>query len=83
MPNFVIFDGIGKSLPAGTNSTDSARIAGELAKISGFIKSSEAKLANKAFVDHAPAAIVEEAKRKLAENKDKVAQLEKLAKLFA
>ena len=53
-------------------AAESKRIAGELAK-----------LANKAFVDHAPAAIVEEAKRKLAENKEKVAQLEKLAKLFA
>ena len=40
-------------------------------------------LANKAFVDHAPAAIVEEARRKLEENRAKVAQLEKLAKLFA
>ncbi len=64
-------------------AAESKRIAGELAKLAGFIKSSEAKLANKAFVDHAPAAIVEEAKRKLAENKEKVAQLEKLAKLFA
>lgn len=64
-------------------AAEAKRIAGELAKLSGFIKSSEAKLANKAFVEHAPAAIVEEAKRKLAENKEKVAQLEKLAKLFA
>ena len=64
-------------------AAESKRIAGELQKLAGFIKSSEAKLANKAFVDHAPAAIVEEAKRKLAENKEKVAQLEKLAKLFA
>ena len=64
-------------------AAESKRIAGELAKLAGFIKSSEAKLANKAFVDHAPAAIVDEAKRKLAENKEKVAQLEKLAKLFA
>ena len=64
-------------------AAESKRIAGELAKLTGFIKSSEAKFANKAFVDHAPAAIVDEAKRKLAENKEKVAQLEKLAKLFA
>ena len=64
-------------------AAESKRIAGELAKLSGFIKSSEAKLANKAFVDHAPAAIVEEARRKLDENRAKVAQLEKLAKLFA
>ena len=64
-------------------AAEAKRIAGELQKLTGFIKSSEAKLSNKAFVDHAPAAIVDEAKRKLAENKEKVAQLEKLAKLFA
>jgi valyl-tRNA synthetase len=64
-------------------AAESKRIAGELAKLSGFIKSSEAKLANKAFVDHAPAAVVEEARRKLDENRAKAAQLEKLAKLFA
>jgi valyl-tRNA synthetase len=64
-------------------AAEAKRIAGELAKLAGFIKSSEAKLANKAFVDHAPAAIVEEARRKLDENRAKVAQLEKLAKLFA
>jgi valyl-tRNA synthetase len=62
---------------------ESKRIANELQKLAGFIKGAEAKLANKAFVDHAPAAIVEEARRKLDENKAKVAQLEKLAKLFA
>lgn len=64
-------------------AAESKRIAGELAKLAGFIKSSEAKLANENFVAHAPAAVVEEARRKLQENKDKVAQLEKLAKLFA
>jgi len=62
---------------------EAKRIAGELAKLAGFIKGAEAKLANKAFVDHAPAAIIDEAKRKLAENREKVVQLEKLAKLFA
>ena len=64
-------------------AAEAKRIAGELRKLEGFIKSSEAKLANKAFVEHAPEAVVAEAKRKLAENKDKVAQLEKLARLFA
>ena len=64
-------------------AAEAKRIAGELAKLAGFIKGAEAKLANKAFVDHAPAAIVEEARRKLRENREKVAQLEKLAKLFA
>ena len=64
-------------------AAEAKRIAAELAKLAGFIKSSEAKLANTQFTEHAPAAIVEEARRKLAENKEKVAQLEKLAKLFA
>ena len=64
-------------------AAEAKRIAGELAKLQGFIKSSEAKLNNANFVAHAPAAVVEEAKRKLAENKEKVVQLEKLAKLFA
>ena len=64
-------------------AAEAKRIAGELAKLAGFIKSSEAKLANENFVAHAPEAVVAEARRKLAENKDKVAQLEKLAKLFA
>ncbi len=64
-------------------AAEAKRIAGELAKLAGFIKSSEAKLANENFVAHAPEAVVAEARRKLQENRDKVAQLEKLAKLFA
>ena len=64
-------------------AAEAKRIAGELAKINGFIKSSEAKLANENFVAHAPEAVVAEARRKLAENKEKVAQLEKLSRLFA
>ena len=64
-------------------AAEAKRIAGELAKLAGFIKSAEAKLANENFVAHAPEAVVAEARRKLAENKEKVAQLEKLAKLFA
>ncbi len=64
-------------------AAEAKRIAGELAKLTGFIKSSEAKLANENFVAHAPETVVAEARRKLDENKDKVKQLEKLAKLFA
>ena len=63
-------------------AAEAKRIAAELAKVAGFIKSAEAKLANENFVAHAPEAVVAEAKRKLAENKEKVAQLEKLARLF-
>jgi valyl-tRNA synthetase len=64
-------------------AAEAKRIAGELAKLAGFIKSSEAKLANENFVSHAPEAVVAEARRKLDENREKAAQLEKLAKLFA
>ena len=64
-------------------AAEAKRIAGELAKLAGFIKSSETKLANESFVAHAPEAVVAEARRKLQENRDKARQLEKLAKLFA
>lgn len=64
-------------------AAEAKRIAGELAKLAGFIKSSEAKLANENFVAHAPEAVVAEARRKLEENREKVCQLEKLARLFA
>ncbi len=59
------------------------RIAQERTKLAGFIKSAEAKLANSNFVANAPEAVVAEAKRKLAENRDKLAQLDKLERLFA
>jgi valyl-tRNA synthetase len=64
-------------------AAESKRIAAELAKLAGFVKSAEAKLANENFTAHAPEAVVAEARRKLAENREKIAQLEKLAKLFA
>ncbi len=64
-------------------AAEAKRIQNELTKLAGFIKGAEAKLANANFVANAPEAIVTEAKRKLQENKDKVLQLEKLAKLFA
>ena len=58
------------------------RIEAEIAKISSFIKSSEAKLSNQNFVSNAPEAVVAEARRKLEENREKLSQLEKLVKLF-
>ena len=58
------------------------RIDAELAKLAGFIKGGEAKLANTQFTDHAPKAIVDETRRKLEENREKAAQLEKMRKLF-
>jgi valyl-tRNA synthetase len=64
-------------------AAESKRIAAELQKLAGFIRSSQAKLANENFVANAPEAVVAEAKRKLEENIEKAAQLEKMAKLFA
>ena len=64
-------------------AAEAKRIAAELAKLAGFIKAGEAKLANKQFTEHAPAQIVETARRQLEDNKAKVVQLEKLARLFA
>ena len=64
-------------------AAESKRIAAEKARVAGFIKSAEAKLANENFVAHAPEAVVAEARRRLEENKEKIAQLEKLAELFA
>ena len=64
-------------------AAEAKRIAAELAKLAGFIKAGEAKLANKQFTEHAPAQIVETARRQLADNKAKVVQLEKLARLFS
>ena len=60
-----------------------ARMQKALEKARKDIEGQEKKLANENFVAHAPEAVVAEARRKLAENKEKVAQLEKLAKLFA
>ncbi len=64
-------------------AAEAKRVATELAKTQGFIKSIDAKLANENFVAHAPAAIIEGQKTKRAELEAKIAQLEKLAKLFA
>ena len=64
-------------------AAESKRIAGELAKLAGFIKANEAKLVNENFVSHAPESVVAEVRRKLYEGRAKAAQLEKLARLFA
>ena len=64
-------------------AAEAKRIAAELEKTRGFIKSIDAKLANENFVAHAPAAVVEGQKTKRAELVANVEKLEKLAKLFA
>ena len=64
-------------------AAEAKRVATELQKTQGFIKSIDAKLSNENFVAHAPAAIIEGQKAKRAELEAKIVQLEKLAKLFA
>ena len=64
-------------------AAEAKRIATELEKTRGFIRSIDAKLANENFVAHAPAAVVEGQKTKRAELVANVEKLEKLAKLFA
>ena len=64
-------------------AAEAKRIAAELEKTRGFIKSIDAKLSNENFVAHAPAAIVDGQKAKRAELVANVEKLEKLAKLFA
>ena len=64
-------------------AAEAKRIAAELQKTQGFIRSIDAKLSNENFMAHAPAAIAEGQKAKRAELVANVAKLEKLAKLFA
>ena len=64
-------------------AAEAKRVATELQKTQGFIKSIDAKLSNENFVAHAPAAIIEGQKAKRAELEAKIVQLEKLAKLFS
>ncbi|MGN0853577.1 MAG: valine--tRNA ligase [Kiritimatiellia bacterium] len=64
-------------------AAEAKRVAAELQKTATFIRSIDAKLGNGDFIAHAPAAIIEGQKAKRAELVAKVAQLEKLAKLFA
>ncbi|MBQ6341209.1 MAG: valine--tRNA ligase [Kiritimatiellae bacterium] len=94
----IVFDGADRAMPGtltklGTiylsleglvdKAAEAKRIAAELQKTQGFIKSIDAKLSNENFVAHAPAAIVEGQKAKRAELVANVAKLEKLARLFA
>ncbi len=59
-----------------------ARLQKELAKLSGFEKSTEARLNNAAFVSKAPASVVDGAKRQLAECRLKMEEIGKLLKSY-
>ena len=56
------------------------RLAKEIEKLAAHIASTEARLANPAFVGKAPPAVLEGARRQLAELQAKKAELERLLK---
>jgi valyl-tRNA synthetase len=55
------------------------RLAKELEKLAQHVAATEARLSNRAFVDKAPPAVIDGARRQLAELKAKQAELERLA----
>jgi valyl-tRNA synthetase len=59
---------------------EKVRMAKEIAALEKHILGTEARLANKAFVDKAPAAVLEGARRQLSEQRAKRAELERLLK---
>ena len=61
-------------------AAEKQRLAKELATLEKHIAGTEARLANKAFTDKAPAAVIEGAKKQLADQQAKRAELERLLK---
>ena len=59
---------------------EKARMAKEIAALEKHIAGTEARLANEAFVGKAPPAVLEGARRQLAEQQAKRAELERLLK---
>jgi valyl-tRNA synthetase len=59
---------------------EKARMAKEISALEKHIAGTEARLANKAFVDKAPPAVLEGARRQLAEQQAKLAELSRLLK---
>jgi valyl-tRNA synthetase len=59
---------------------EKVRLTKELEQLTKHIAGTEARLANKAFTDKAPPAVIEGAKKQLAEQKAKQAELERLIK---
>jgi valyl-tRNA synthetase len=53
-----------------------ARLEKEKANLEGFVKSLEAKLGNKGYVDNAPKEVVEKTRAMLAEKKEGLAKIE-------
>ncbi|OAM88350.1 valine--tRNA ligase [Termitidicoccus mucosus] len=59
-------------------AAERARLAKELAQLEKHIAGTESRLANKAFTDKAPAAVIEGAKKQLADQQAKRAEIERL-----
>ncbi len=64
--------------PAGDTAAEKARLTKELESITKHIAGTEARLANEAFVSKAPPAVLEGARKQLADQRAKKAELEKL-----
>ncbi len=63
-------------------AVEAERISKEIARVSGEIAKSKAKLANAAFVERAPAQVVDQERRRLAEREEELKKLqEQLKKL--
>jgi len=59
---------------------EKARLTKELEKLSSHIAATETRLSNSTFVDKAPPAVIEGARKQLADQKTKKAELERLLK---
>ena len=59
---------------------EKVRLAKELETLGKHIAGTEARLANKAFTDKAPAAVLEGARKQLADQQAKRTELERLLK---
>ena len=61
-------------------AAEKLRLTKELEKLTAHISATEARLSNSTFVDKAPPAVIEGARKQLAEQKAKKSELERLLK---
>jgi valyl-tRNA synthetase len=63
-------------------AAEAIRLTKEINRLEGEVAKAEAKLANKSFVERAPAAVVEQERKRLADYKETIEKLrEQLRKL--
>ncbi|MCM2274134.1 MAG: valine--tRNA ligase [Candidatus Didemnitutus sp.] len=67
-----------RQLKAGDTAAEKARLTKELETVSKHIAGTEARLSNEAFVSKAPPAVLEGARKQLADQKAKKAEVERL-----